>query len=68
MALDRKYSKSVGDIIKIKSDFFEKNEEMLKLSAHQADALLAQPKRAVCKICHGKPLYGPLPYNLLASR
>ena len=54
MALDRKYSKSVGDIIKIKSDFFEKNEEMLKLSAHQADALLAQPKRAVCKICHGK--------------
>ena len=53
MALERKYSKSIGDIIKIKSDFFEKNEEMLRLSAHQADALLAQPKRTVCKICHG---------------
>ena len=53
MAQPRKYSKSVGDIIKIKSDFFEKNEDMLKLSAHQADALLAQPKRTKCKICHG---------------
>lgn len=53
MALGRKYSKTVGDIIKIKSDFFEKNEEMLKLSAHQADALLMQPKRTKCKICHG---------------
>ncbi len=54
MALDRKYSKSAGDIIKIKSDFFEKNEEMLKLSSHQADALLAQPKRTKCKICHAE--------------
>ena len=51
MALSRKYGKSVGDIIRIKSDFFEKNEDMLKLSAHQADALLLQPKRTVCKIC-----------------
>ncbi len=50
--MDRKYSKSVGDIIKIKSDFFEKNEEMLKLSSHQAEALLIQPKRTECKICH----------------
>ena len=53
MARPRRYSKSVGDIIKIKTDFFEKNEEMLKLSAHQADALLLQPKRTKCKICHG---------------
>ncbi|MCR5409621.1 MAG: class I SAM-dependent methyltransferase [Lachnospiraceae bacterium] len=53
MKIPRKYGKSVGDIIKIKSDFFEKNDEMLKLSSHQADALLAQPKRIVCKICHG---------------
>lgn len=52
MALSRKYSKPVGDIISIKSDFFQKNEEMLKLSSHQADALLAQPKRTRCKICH----------------
>ena len=51
MALSRKYGKSVGDIIKIKSDFFEKNEDMLKLSAHQADALLLQPERTECKIC-----------------
>ena len=53
MALPRRYGKSVGDIIRIKSDFFEKNGEMLKLSAHQADALLLQPKRRECKICHG---------------
>ncbi|MCR5775130.1 MAG: class I SAM-dependent methyltransferase [Lachnospiraceae bacterium] len=53
MALSRKYGKSVGEIIKIKSDFFEKNEEMLQLSAHQADSLLIQPKRTKCKICHG---------------
>lgn len=53
MALSRKYSKPVVDIIRIKSDFFLKNEEMLKLSSHQADALLAQPKRTRCKICHG---------------
>ena len=53
MALKRRYGKSVGDIIKIKSDFFEKNEDMLRLSAHQADALLMQPKRTQCKICHG---------------
>ena len=53
MARPRRYSKSVGDIIKIKTDFFEKNEEMLTLSAHQADALLLQPKRTKCKICHG---------------
>ena len=54
MALSRKYSKPLDDIIKIKSDFFEKNEDMLKLSAHQADALLAQPKRSRCKICHSE--------------
>ncbi len=52
MALPREYGKSVGEIIKIKSDFFEKNEDMLKLSSHQADALLLQPKRKNCKICH----------------
>lgn len=53
MALSRRYSKSAGNVIKIKSGFFKKNEEMLRLSAHQADALLMQPKRTKCKICHG---------------
>ncbi len=47
------YGKSVGEILKIKNDFFEQNDEMLALSAHQADALLAQPLRRTCKICGG---------------
>ncbi len=58
---NKRYGKSVGDIMKIKSDFFTKNSEMLKMSARQADALLRQPERKVCKICHepisGQPLY-----------
>ncbi|MBO6148630.1 MAG: methyltransferase domain-containing protein [Lachnospiraceae bacterium] len=57
----KKYGKSIGDIVKIKSDFFNHNEDMLRLSAHQADALLLQKKREKCKICEkpisGEPLY-----------
>ncbi len=59
--MTKKYGKSIGDIMKVKSDFFTKNEEMLKMSARQADALLRQPERKCCKICHepikGEPLY-----------
>ncbi len=47
----RLYGKSVGEVLKIKNDFFEQNAEMLELSAHQADALLAQPRRKNCKVC-----------------
>ena len=58
---NKRYGKSVGDVLKIKSDFFEKNQAMLEMSENQADALLIQPKREVCKICHspleGEPLY-----------
>ncbi len=58
---NRKYGKPLGDIVAIKSDFFEHNDDMLKLSGHQADALLIQKKRENCKICHtpieGEPLY-----------
>ncbi|MCR4589528.1 MAG: class I SAM-dependent methyltransferase [Lachnospiraceae bacterium] len=58
---DRKYGKPLGNILAIKSDFFEHNDEMLKMSARQADALIAQKKREKCKICHtpieGEPLY-----------
>ena len=57
----KKYGKSIGDIMKVKSDFFTRNEDMLKMSARQADALLRQPERKTCKICHeritGEPLY-----------
>ncbi len=59
--MEKKYGKSIGDIMKVKSDFFTKNEEMLQMSARQADALLRQPVRKNCKICHepikGEPLY-----------
>ena len=57
----RKYGKPLGNILAIKSDFFEHNDEMLKMSARQADALIIQKKRENCKICHtpieGEPLY-----------
>ena len=58
----RKYGKSVGEIPAIKSDFFENNEEMLEMSARQADALLAQKKRERCKICH-EPIRGDILYT-----
>ncbi|MCR5651599.1 MAG: class I SAM-dependent methyltransferase [Lachnospiraceae bacterium] len=51
---NKRYGKSVGDIMKIKSDFFNRNGEMLKMSSRQADALLRQPERRFCKICHEK--------------
>ncbi len=57
----RKYGKKLGDILSIKSDFFEQNDKMLEMSGRQADALLIQKRRNVCKICHepitGAPLY-----------
>lgn len=58
----RKYGKPLGDILKIKSDFFTKNEEMLAMSHRQADALLRQPKRKCCKICH-EPVPGEVLYE-----
>ena len=56
------YGKSVGEILKIKNDFFEHNDKMLELSSHQADALLRQPERRVCKIC-GEPISGEKLYT-----
>ena len=60
--LNKIYGKSVGEILKIKNDFFEHNDKMLELSAHQADALLRQPERRVCKIC-GEPISGERLYT-----
>ena len=58
---NRKYGKPLGNLLSIKSDFFEHNDSMLEMSARQADALLIQKKREKCKICHapisGEPLY-----------
>ncbi len=59
---NRKYGKSVGEILKIKNDFFTKNEAMLEMSHRQADALLRQPKRRECKICH-TPIPGDVLYE-----
>ncbi len=59
---NKRYGKSVGDIMKIKNDFFTKNDDMLKMSARQADALLRQPERKVCKICH-EPISGEILYH-----
>ena len=58
---NRKYGKPLGNLLAIKSDFFEHNDKMLEMSARQADALIIQKKREHCKICHapieGEPLY-----------
>ena len=48
--------------MKIKSDFFTRNKEMLEMSSRQADALLRQPERRFCKICH-EPLGGEVLYH-----
>ena len=57
----KKYGKPIGDLMSIKQDFFTQNGKMLEMSSHQADALLRQPERKFCKICHspieGEPLY-----------
>ena len=58
----KRYGKSVGDIMKVKSDFFTRNKEMLEMSSRQADALLRQPERKICKICH-EPLGGDVFYH-----
>ncbi len=60
--MDNLYGKSVGEILKIKNDFFEHNDKMLELSAHQADALLRQKERTTCKICH-EPISGEKLYT-----
>lgn len=56
----KKYGKPLGDIIGIKSDFFDHNEKNLAMADDMADALLQQPLRTECKICHS-----PLPKEKL---
>lgn len=48
----KKYGKPLGSIIGIKSDFFEHNDKNLAMADDMADALLAQPIRKECKMCH----------------
>lgn len=53
----KKYGKPLGDLINIKSDFFEHNDKNLAMADDMAEALLAQPKRECCKMCH-EPIKG----------
>ncbi len=59
--MNKKYGKPLGDLIGIKSDFFEHNEKMLAMADGMADVFAAQPKRTVCKMCGealvGEPLF-----------
>lgn len=59
--MEKKYGKPLGDLIGIKSDFFEHNEKMLAMADGMADVFAAQPKRKVCKMCKepitGEPLF-----------
>lgn len=57
MIMERKYGKPLGDLIGIKSDFFEHNERMLAMADGMADVFAAQPKRERCKMC-GAPIAG----------
>lgn len=50
----KKYGKPLGDLIGIKSDFFEHNDKNLAMADDMADALLAQPIRTKCKMCGEK--------------
>ncbi len=58
----KKYGKPLGDLIGIKSDFFEHNDKNLAMADDMADALLAQPLRTECKMCH-EPFKGGLLYK-----
>lgn len=54
------YGKPLGNLMQFKSDFFEKNEAMLKMADDMGDVLRKQPKRENCKMCGnklGKPLF-----------
>ncbi len=57
-----RYGKPLGDLINIKSDFFEHNEKNLAMADDMADALLSQPKRTQCKMCH-HPIEGEMLYK-----
>lgn len=57
VCMEKRYGKPLGDLIGIKSDFFEQNEKMLEMADGMAEALLAQPRRENCKMC-GTPLPG----------
>ncbi len=53
------YGKPLGNLMQFKSDFFEKNEAMLKMADDMGDVLRRQPKREKCKMC-GTKLGAPL--------
>ena len=55
-----KIGKGIGNIIKIKKEFFEQNEKSLSEMDKIADVLMEQPQRQLCKICKTK-----LPYSKL---
>ena len=59
--INRKYGKSLGDIIGMKQDFFNQNEEMLAMADRIAKIFASQPKREICKLCgekiDGEPLF-----------
>ena len=50
--MNKKYGKPLGNIIGIKQDFFNNNDANLAMADDMADALCAQPKRTVCKMCN----------------
>ncbi|MGO4374510.1 hypothetical protein AB4Z21_27895, partial [Paenibacillus sp. MCAF20] len=46
-----KYGKKSNDILDIKQDFFDKDQELLIENLRQAEIYKQQPRRSVCKNC-----------------
>ncbi len=59
MSSKKNYGKPFGDLNKLKANFFENNDGMLKMADDMAKIFSAQPKRSHCKIC-GEKLGAPL--------
>ena len=48
----QRYGKSSEGILNVRQNFFDENEESLRLAKSQADIYIAQPRRVCCKLCN----------------
>ena len=55
----QRYGKSSEGILNVRQNFFDENEDSLRLAKSQADIYIAQPRRTCCKLCNAPPARGP---------
>lgn len=60
--MGKRYSKSIGAIFELKSDFLSQNDQLLAANHEIAEILKSQPKRTACKIC-----LGPVPERVFIA-